>query len=136
MPLDRHIHGAAGDGERPSENLDGAGLSLDHGEACRLRRNFDLENGPVPDGQAESETLPAGRTHRREAEAGAVALQAAETVDKIHPGPGHRGDVQALRRVVVVVVQIEPGGVARVVHRLGHVAEAGGQDGMDRGRQR
>ena len=73
---------------------------------------------------------------RGEAEPAAVVAHPAEPGDRGDPGSGHRGDVQAVARVVLEVADVHQGCLAEVVVGQLEVAGLGSDDRLDAGRER
>ena len=86
-------------------------------------------------GNGEGQRFPALRQPRTEAEDIPVAAQTREAVDDVGPCHGNAGDVQTLPGVAVVVVKIQPGGIAEEMDGLIHLSQLRGQNGMNGRRQ-
>src|SRR5262245_17754979 len=78
--------------------------------------------------EVEDEPVQALRQTGREADVAAPVPQPGEAADERDPGTGERGDVQAVARVVLKVVQVHQRCLAQVVEGQVEVTDLGRDD--------
>ena len=101
-------------------------------ELCAVERNCKK---PAPVQNAERHTPPRLGAPRREGQVFPMVVQAGKPLHHRQPGSRHAGDVQAVFRVCVEVVQIQSGGTLIQSVRLLVAAAGRGNHTVHTGRQ-
>ncbi len=119
---------------RLAGNHDGQRRAGQQGQ-CNGFPHRDLDH-PAAVVDAELVTLPLLRQERIEPQLIVVVAHAGEALHDSQPAAGHRGDVQTVCRIVVVVVQVQTSRTLIEFNGLILLAELGGQHRVNRGTQR
>src|SRR5687767_5979802 len=97
-------------------------FSGDSGNLCPVTINLYKEDSAT-ETHFKTITKPARRDVREQVKNIVFYRQAGKAPDNRHPGARHAGDVKAILRIIVIIIQVKPSGSQVHFHSFIHLSE-------------